>query len=302
MPKLRGLFIFLFALCASAQTLNYSYDAAGRLASVTYPNGKVLSYTYDANGNLLRRLVSTPVAGALPVATAAGVVNAASFQGGAVAPGELVTIFGTGIGPATLATLQLTAFNFVDSLISDTTVLFDGIPAPLIYVSAGQTTAIVPYSVSGKSSTQMVVVYQGRKSQPVTIPVTTAAPALFSADSSGKGNGAILNQDNSPNSPSNPADKGSTVVLFGTGEGQTNPPGVDGRPATTVFPKPLGAVKVFIGGIQADVAYAGAAPSLVAGVLQINATIPAGVLSGAVSVVVQVGSISSPAGLTVSVK
>jgi len=57
-------------------------------------------------------------------------------------------------------------------------------------------------------------------------------------------------------------------VLFGTGEGQTNPPGVDGRPATTVFPKPLGAVKVFIGGIQADVAYAGAAPFLVAGVLR----------------------------------
>src|SRR6266849_4807795 len=122
MLTLRGLFVFLFALCSSAQTLNYSYDAAGRLASVTYPNGKVLSYTYDANGNLLRRLVSAPVAGALPVATAAGVLNADSFQGGAVAPGELVPILRTGIGPVPLVTLQLTEFNFVDSLISDTTV------------------------------------------------------------------------------------------------------------------------------------------------------------------------------------
>jgi uncharacterized protein (TIGR03437 family) len=298
----RWLMAFALPAYLAAQTLTFTYDPAGRVASVTYPNGKVLSYTYDANGNLLRRLVSTPVAGAAPVASAAGVVNAASFLGGAVAPGELVTIFGTGIGPATLANYQLTKFNFLDSLIGDTTVLFDGIPAPLVYASSGQTTAIVPYSVAGKSSTQMVVTYQGRQSSPVTIPVAAAAPALFSADSSGKGNGAILNQDNSPNSPSNPAAKGSVVILFGTGEGQTNPPGINGRIASTVFPKPLGAVKVTIGGIQADVAYAGAAPFEVAGVFQINATVPAGVASGAVPVVVTVGNFSSPNGLTVSVQ
>src|SRR5260370_20111708 len=97
MLALRGLFLLLFALCSWAQTLNYSYDAAGRLASVTYPNGKVLSYAYDANGNLQRRLVSAPVAGAAPVASAAGVVNADSFQGGRMSPGDIVTIFGTGI-------------------------------------------------------------------------------------------------------------------------------------------------------------------------------------------------------------
>src|SRR5258708_25693550 len=119
MLTLRRLCLFLCAVCAGAQTLNYSYDADGRLASVPYPNGKVLSYTYDANGNLLRRLVSTPVAGAAPVATAAGVVNAASFQGGAVAPGEIWTIFGNGIRPAAPGTLQLNAFHFVDSPISD---------------------------------------------------------------------------------------------------------------------------------------------------------------------------------------
>ena len=289
-------------LPAIADTVNYAYDPAGRLVGVVYPNGKTLSYTYDANGNLLRRLASTPVAGTAPVASAAGVVNAASFAGGPVAPGELVTIFGAGIGPTTLASLELTAFGFVGTLIGDTTVLFDGIPAPLIYASAGQTTAIVPYSVAGKTSTQMTVVYQGRTSAPVTLAVTAAAPALFSADSSGKGNGAILNQDNSPNSPANPADKGSVVVLFGTGEGQTNPAGIDGRIAATVFPKPLGSVKVSIGGIQADIAYAGAAPFLVAGVFQINATVPLGVASGSAPVVVTVGNASSPAGITVSVR
>src|SRR5258706_894203 len=106
----------------------------------------------------------------------------------------------------------------------------------------------------------MVVIYQGRVSAPVTVAVATAAPALFSADSSGKGNGAILNQDSTPNSPANPAEKGSVVVLFGTGEGQTKPRGADGRIATTVFPKPEQDVKVTIGGIDASIAYAGAAP------------------------------------------
>jgi uncharacterized protein (TIGR03437 family) len=132
--------------------------------------------------------------------------------------------------------------------------------------------------------------------------LTAAAPALFSANSSGKGNGAILNQDTSVNSPSNPAAKGSIVVLYGTGEGQTNPRGVDGRIASSVFPKPLGSVSVTIGGIAAQVLYAGAAPGLVAGVFQINATLPPGVPSGAVSVVVTVGTASSQPGLTLSVQ
>jgi uncharacterized protein (TIGR03437 family) len=295
------------ALCALAttlagQTASYTYDAAGRLSSVAYPNGKTLAYTYDPAGNLLRRLVSTPGTGPVPTATAAGVVNAASFQGGPVAPGELVTIFGTAIGPTTLAGYQITAYNYFDSLAGNTTVLFDGIPAPLIYASAGQTTAIVPYSVAGQSSTQMVVVYQGQTSAPTTVPVAAAAPALFSANSSGKGNGAILNQDSSVNSPANPAAKGSVVVLFGTGEGQTNPAGASGRIALTVFPKPVLPVKVTIGGIDATVAYAGAAPSLVSGVFQINATVPPGVASGAAAVVVTVGTVSSQPGLTVAVQ
>ena len=292
------------ALAASlpAQTVNYAYDAAGRLASVTYPNGKVLSYTYDAVGNLLRRVVSAPIAGPTPVTSAAAVVNAASFLGGPVAPGEIITIFGTGIGPSSLASAQLTPFGFLDSLAGDTSVLFDGTPAPLIYASAGQTAAIVPYAVSTQTSTQMTVVYQGRSSTAVTLPVAASAPALFSADSSGKGNGAILNQDNSVNSASNPAAKGSVIVLFGTGEGQTDPHGIDGRIASAVYPKPLGSVKVTIGNVQADVRYAGAAPFEVAGVFQINVVVPGNITSGAVPIVVSVGNASSQPGLTVSIQ
>jgi len=298
------LTLALLALAGSlaAQTISYSYDSAGRLSSAAYPGGQVISYIYDPGGNLLRRLVATPGAGAAPVATAAGVANAASFAAGGVAPGEIVTLFGTGIGPASLTGYRLTPYNYFDTFSGDTTVQFDGVPAPIIYASAGQTSVIVPYEVAGKTSTEMVVTYQGRSSSAATVPVVTSAPGLFSADSTGKGNGAILNQDGSVNSPSNPAATGSIIVLFGTGEGRTTPAGADGRISTSVIPKPNLPVSVTIGGQTASVAYAGEAPSLVSGVFQINATIPTGVGSGAVPVIVKVGNASSQSGLTVSVQ
>ena len=156
--------------------------------------------------------------------------------------------------------------------------------------------------MAGKSSTQLQIEYQGRRSTGVSLPVAAAAPALFSSNASGKGGGAILNQDSSVNSASNPAEKGSVVVLFGTGEGQTRPGGTDGKLAAGIFPQPLLPMTVKIGGLDADVLYAGAAPGLVAGVLQVNAKVPAGVASGDVPVVVTVGSASSQPELTVAVR
>jgi len=288
----------------SAQTVSYTYDAAGRLNSATYPNGNVIQYAYDQAGNLLRRLVIAPVAGPTPTSSAAGVVNAASELGGAVAPGEIVAIYGNGIGPAALANFQISPNNFFESYTGSTTIAFDGIPAPLIYASGGQTAAIVPYSVAGQTSTQMVITYQGRASAPVTVPVAASAPGLFSANASGTGNGAIGNTDGSVNSPANPAQRGSIIVLYGRGEGQTDPPGVDGRIALSVYPKPVLPVKVSIGGIDATagILYAGAAPTLVAGVFQINVTVPTNVPAGAVPVVVTIGQASSQPGLTVSLQ
>lgn len=295
------LFSSLLAL-AAAQTVSYTYDSAGRVRSLTYPNGKVMTFLYDRAGNLLRRQVQIPVAGAAPSASAAGVVNAASFKAGPVAPGELITVYGTGIGPSSLTLFDLPPSNLFPTLVGDTSILFDGIPAPIYYSSAGQTSVFVPYAVAGRPNTQMVIVYQGRASSPITLPVAAAAPALFSANQTGTGPGAILNQDNSLNTAANPAAKGSIVILYGTGEGQTNPAGVDGRVAATIFPKPLLNVSVSIGGQAAEVAYAGAAPFLVAGVFQINVKIPEDAPSGAVPVVVRVGSFASQEGISVQVQ
>ncbi len=230
-----------------------------------------------------------------------GVVSGATFTGGAVAPGLLVTIFGSGIGPAVLTTAQVTSQGALATTLAETRALFDGIAAPLVYVSAGQLSAIVPYAVAGKATTSLQVEYRGVRTNAVILRVTETAPGLFTANSSGKGPGAILNADNSVNTASNAAPVGGIVILYGTGEGITDPGGLDGQLATSVYPKPRQPVTVRIGGKDAEVLYAGAAPGLVAGVFQINVKIPEGLEPGPQPVVVQIGTASSSPEVTVAV-
>jgi uncharacterized protein (TIGR03437 family) len=231
-----------------------------------------------------------------------GVTNAASY-GAAIAPGQMVDVWGTGMGPATLAGLALDSNGMVSTSVAGVSVLFDGIPAPLVYVSAKQCAAVVPYFGAYGPTTHVQVEYQGVRSGPLTVPVSATAPGLFTANASGAGQGSILNQDNTVNSVENPASRGSVVVLWGTGEGRTDPPGVDGRLAENVLPAPLAGVTVEIGGLPATVQYAGAAPGMMPGVLQINAQMSPNVQAGnAVPVAITIGGVTSQAGVTLAVE
>jgi uncharacterized protein (TIGR03437 family) len=115
----------------------------------------------------------------------------------------------------------------VTKILAETRVLFDGVAAPLIYVSQNQISAVAPYSLAGKSTAELQVEYKGKLTKQVVLPVVGTAPGLFTLDSSGRGQGAILNQDYSVNGASNPATGGDIVILYGTGEGQTSPAGVE---------------------------------------------------------------------------
>ena len=235
--------------------------------------------------------------------TAEGVVSAASFIGGAVAPGEIVTVFGSGFGPADLTPYQLTSDrqSFVKTL-GDVRVLFDGVMSPMVYAKDGQLSAIVPYAVAAKPTTELIVEYLGVRSNGVALNVTASAPAIFTLDASGKGPGAILNQDYSVNNSSRPARIGSVVQIFATGEGVTRPAGTDGKLAAVPLAVPTLPVSVRIGGIDARVQYAGAAPGLITGLVQINAVIPVGVTIGpAVPISIRVGAADSPSGVTLAV-
>lgn len=250
--------------------------------------------------------LSPPVGPASPQISIEGVTNAASFRSataqGGVSPGQLVTFFGQDMGPAQLVGLQLDGVGLVANSLAGTRVLFDGTPAPMIYTSASQLAAVVPYNTEGRATTQVQVEFEGRRSNTIALPIINSAPALFTADSSGRGQGAILNQNGTVNSATNQADRGSIVILYLTGEGATNPAGVDGKPNASPAPQPKLPVSVSIGGIDAQILYAGGAPGLVAGVMQINVRIPQSVQSGQLPVIVSVGSATSPANVTVAVQ
>jgi len=235
--------------------------------------------------------------------SANGILNAASYAGGAVAPGEMVTIFGSGLGPDTLVGLQVDNRGYASTALAGTQVYFSGVPAPLVYTQAGQVSALVPYEVSDKGSAQVQVVYQGRSSNIVSIPVTAALPGIFTQDSSGHGQGAIINQNGTINSPTNPAPAGSFVFIYATGEGQTSPAGIDGKPDDYPAPVPVaGSATATVGGVDALVTYTGGVPGLVAGFLQVNVQIPARLSPGnAVPVTFTVGGKSSQDNVTLAV-
>jgi uncharacterized protein (TIGR03437 family) len=142
------------------------------------------------------------------------------------------------------------------------------------------------------------------RSDPFPVAVQATAPGLFTANTTGTGQGAILNQDGvTLNSAKAPASVGSIVSLWGTGEGVTNPPGVDGRLAIGVLPAPLAAVSVMIGDYPATLTYHGAAPGLMPGVFQIDAQVPQKVQPGnSVKVVVTIGGATTQAGVTMAVE
>ncbi len=238
-----------------------------------------------------------------PQITNTGVTNAASFLSGPIAAGQIVTIFGSALGPPSLTTLQLAGDGqHVTKSLAGVRVLFDGVPSAMIYAGAQQLSAVVPYSVASRTSVDVQVEYNGQLSNRLTLPVAPAAPGLFTTDSSGRGPGAILNQNYSLNGPSNRAVRGSIVLLYATGEGQTVPPGDDGKITGTELPRPVQPVSVRIGGIEAEVLYGGAAPGLLSGVLQVNARIPESLQPGGeVPLVLKVGNFESQPGVTVSV-
>ena len=245
-------------------------------------------------------LTITP-AGTISV-SASGIVNSASYVGGGVAPGEIVVIFGSGMGPSQLVGLQLDSNGAVARTLAGVQVLFDNVPASLIYVQASQISAIVPYEVAGKSSTQVQVIYQGQSSAVLTVPVVSAQPGLFTSDSSGSGAGAILNQDGTINSSSNPAAVGSYVSVYCTGEGQTNPAGVDGTLDAWPPPQSVQKVTATVGGMGTPVAYAGGSPGSVAGFLQVNLQVPITLPSGSAFVVLNIGGATSQTGVTIAVQ
>ena len=211
-----------------------------------------------------------------------GVLNGASLAAGPVSPGEVVTVLGSISAAAPV-------------------VLFNGLPATVTYAGANQINAIVPFGLDISSPVQLQV-QQGGASSTTALPVAAAAPGIFTLSTTGTGPGAILNQNYSVNLPINPATQGTVIMVFGTGFGVLTPLPIDGQIEQVLATLAL-SVTATIGGVPADVIYAGAAPGLIAGIDQINVRVPAGVAANpAAPILLTMGPFTTQPGVTVSVK
>ena len=225
----------------------------------------------------------------------ASVLNAASlfpgyvtpFPTGAVAPGEIVSLFGNGFGSAT------------------PTVSFGQFPATVLYASNCQINAVVPFEVNPGYTTLVTVQAGDQTLGPIKLPVVPAAPGIFTTNDSGSGPAAVLNQDSSVNTASNPAARGSIVSVYMTGVGALNPPIADGSlgPLTPPFPAPVANINATIGEVNAPIIFAGQAPGLIAGATQVNIQIPLNAPVGAaVPIIVEAAYYASQASVTMAVR
>ena len=287
-------------------SITANVNATG-LAPGTYTG--TITITAAGSSTPLTVTVTLVVTGAppAPTPTVVAIQNAASSVPTALSPGLNILIYGSNMGPTTLTKFVVGANGALATTVAGTQVTFDGVPAPIIYTSATLVSVMVPYEIAGRASTAMIVTFNGGGSTPLQLRVVDTAPGIYTLTQTGSGQGAILNQDGSVNGSTNAELVGNIIQIYTTGEGQTSPAGVDGAvsPNRLPLPTPVALVEVIIGGIPvtpANITYAGEAPSIVSGVMQVNARIPAGVGTGAVSVVVRVGGVATQANVTVSVR
>jgi uncharacterized protein (TIGR03437 family) len=223
-----------------------------------------------------------------------------------LAPGEIISIFGEGLGPVNSSLWTLTPDNRITSSLAGVQVTFDGVPAPLLYVQSSQINAVTPWSLIGKSTTQMCVNYSGNSSC-ATASVFPAVPTSFAAAAS---YGGAINEDGTLNTLQNPALAGSVISLFLTGLGPLVPPPSDGTITPWPAPSLTYPVRVWFPpdpnsryGLpySGSLLYSGPAPLAVGGLYQINVSVPSFGSTVLVEVTLPDGSLSSTPRIPIAV-
>lgn len=239
--------------------------------------------------------------GPRPTIYPGGVVNSGSYRHKVVAPGEIVTVFGEGIGPEEICTMQVVG-GLASTTLCDTEVTFNGNPGPLVYARSDVTSAVVPLGIV-QGNVRVQVRYRGVSTAQYSVAVWPAVPGIYTLDASGTGQAAVLLwPDYSVNGPANPADRGSWIIVYMTAGGPTDPAGKDGEIVSQLEALQL-PVRAEIGGVTAQVSFAGSALGLVKGALQLNIRVPENAPIGdAVPLAIRVANVPAQDGVTVAVR
>jgi uncharacterized protein (TIGR03437 family) len=289
-----GSFVIESDPSGSVVAATYFRQGDDRAVAIPSP-GNVLLYRAASSSTVSMDLTFPATANfACPVNLGSGVT------GPGLAPGEIFAIFGTGIGPAQGIVAAPDASGEFPTTLGGVLVSIGGKPVPLLYVQAGEIHAVAPFALPFPPVLQ--VQYQDQSAPPLDGAWTAVNPGIFTI---GK-QAAVINQDGTVNTPENPARLGSMVSIYATGTGYLESPVVDGQ--LTPIPPPYIVTQytpqVTFASTPGTVLWSGSAPTLVAGVTQINvvlpASLPAGTTLSAVPVLlISEGAISAPAFISV---
>lgn len=258
------------------------------------PGGSVL-VAWQASGASVVSHVSKVQFGSggwtAPACLSTNVLNSATLDGSSgIAPGELMTLTGFGIGPDIGVVYQPGAQGNVPTELAGVQVLFDSVPVPVLYAQSRQINAIAPVGLGAINTPHNVTVtYNAQQFGPAVASAIFGSPGIFRLQFGQSAQAVAFNQDGTLNGPTNPAARGSVVAVLGTGYGQTDPPcpigGLNVPDAAPLSPG-VSALIYYVDpnlpGLQlAPVQYAGSAPTLVCGIVQINFQVPVNVAPGA---------------------
>jgi uncharacterized protein (TIGR03437 family) len=281
-----------FSACQNTTLLQAAITASDLAAAGT---AQVTVYTPPPGGGTssAESIVILP----LPILSAGQILNGASY-GSTLVAGELASLFGANfsLGGASAFTAPL------QTSLQGVSVEINGTAAPLIYVGANQVNFQVPWELQGQSSATIDVLDNGVRTASQTFRLAAAAPAVFTLNSQGTGQGAVLFSGTSvwagdsgvvPCSPCARAAKaGDNLEIYLTGLGAVATSQATGVPTSSATPT-LTQATVTIGGIAAPVTYSGLATRYV-GLNQVNVQVPAGVAPGMqVPLVVSIGGVAS---------
>ena len=234
------------------------------LASFSIPGQAAVSMSVPVT---LRIMEALPTLGAI--------VDAGGYRTSAISPGQIITIFGSGIGPDRAAAPLAGQFHYS---LGGTSLVVDGEQVPILYAQSNQVSAIMPSDLDRPAGPiDISLQLGGVTALSTTVNFANPTPALFTADGSGRGGLAAVNQDGTLNSPANPAKRGSLVSLYGSGMTPLNafPESCDSDSyASGVLARSVQPVEVTIGNELADVLFAGVPPGMPCAVQQINIVIP----------------------------
>ncbi len=234
------------------------------------------------------------------------VVSTSSFLPGLVAPGDQISVFGVNLGPTTGVRSDPT--STLPTTVSGTTVTFDGVAAPIYYVSDQVVSVQAPTSLNTGALTRIQVANSSGSSLSIPLIASMANPGVFTYEAGGGGQAKGINQDGSPNGDGSifgsdkPAPTGSVISVYATGLGAVTPAVAAGTaaPSSPLSPT-VSPVTAYVAGRAATVTFAGLAPGMT-GVYQVNIMVPPTAPSGTDRLVLYVNGIGSQTGATIQVK